>query len=288
MMTATADLSKQAQLAEQLLGRADALALGQPIDEVQKAAAAVDALTAALVEALFPRTLTPVSDACLREFEMAVSAGALLPFDPISPLLLELHASSVDRYAELAEVVRSVRGRRLVALRARNSQAGDAEREALAEAAALQAFMRALAAQLAERNLFLPASRLFAEVIPDFAARLRTIERRHEEFAIADSARRVQEDARAHQAQRDAADAEEKRQWAERLKAEQLGDADALQRRRDLAAFFARHAEYVFVVDGVSRYGDQCSTELLAGAEFIHFYRAQSSGSWEPRRAARQ
>ena len=149
----------------------------------EAATAAVDALREESAIEMFPPHLAAVSDAPLRDFQMACE---LMGRDNIAELA-ELHVQAITgENEELAAIVRSPRGVRRVELAARavatpmHVRETHAQAEARTVPMALKRFQRKIAEQLFEHKQFIPASEILSVVIPELEGRLVAASARHE------------------------------------------------------------------------------------------------------------
>jgi hypothetical protein len=273
------DLSQHRDAVERLLVKVEALPVGASTDPLEEARAAMDALRGAAIALVCPERLQPAAEATLRDFEMAVALMGL-PYERIEAPLIALHESAIDDYPELAAVVRSVRGQRLVLLRARNGAGGDPVATAKAEVSALGVFTTGIAKQLERRDLLMPASGIIASVIPRMHEQLTAIDERHRRHAEAEAERRRREVVEREQAQQAKAQAERERAWAKTLERE---DRAARDRREALEAYYRQYPHYLFTVQGEKLTGVACAERLRKGAEFPALYAAQTTGRLERR-----
>jgi len=171
--------------AEEAITELEELELGRDFTKTAQAAtAAVDSLREESAIGMFPVSLAPVSDAALRDFQIATE----LMNRNSHAELVELHGQTLaGDYEELASVVRGVRGRRLVELAARRRATPLHERETHANAEkrevpkAVRCFQRTIAEQFFEHKQFMPASEILSVVIPELEGRLEAALTRHEE-----------------------------------------------------------------------------------------------------------
>src|SRR5436190_10915930 len=173
------DLTGSAQLVEQDIaaleqraqaGEALALAGSERIGD------AIEDLRTSAEREAFPDTLSPVGEAVLRDFALWRENVGLLPYERIEGALAALHEQCIDRYQDLAALIRSPRGVRMVALHAQNSVAGDSDVWETTQLQALAEFRRLIAAQLHRRNVCEPAAGLLVVVLPQLTERLAAIE----------------------------------------------------------------------------------------------------------------
>lgn len=262
---------------EQLVQAAEALTSDAPglPDGVARAHRAAEALRVEAMGHVFPGVLAPVEPGVLEDFRLAIESAGVLPFESIVPVLVRLHAETIDHHPQLAEVVRGLRGLRLIRRHAQQSAAGDPDAGATAEARALSAFVGAVSRQLVERGVMLPAAAVLSTHVPEWTARLDAVAHRRAEHEAAE--RRAAEEAEARErAERDAVAREAVRQErAARLRSEDRAQRD---RREDLAKYFRGYGRWRFTVGGEKLTGEQCAAALEEGAVFQLFYSAQLNG----------
>lgn len=255
-----------------LTAAAEGLAPGADRGPIDAAREAVEAFHQPAALEVCPQTLEPVDVSALLDFSLAVDR--IQPFENAVPILAALHESALDSYASFAEVIRGPRGQAVVVRNAVNSASGLPG----AAEAAMQAFVSAIAAQIATRPphpLFEPA-RIVAEVVPSLRARLDAVEQRHAEHAETERQRREAEWQRLQLERKAAERAAEAKAWAARLRTE---DDDQAERRRELRAYYLRHgAGWTFTVAGQRLTGEQCAQNLREGDEYAKYFRAQSTG----------
>lgn len=262
---------------EETIRHVESLTAGDPKvdDAVRDAQVRVQAARAAAQNVVCPRDLQPAAANVLLDFQQAIDAAGLLPFEPMVPALVALHAACVDTYPELAAVVRGLRGQRLVRLHARRGASPEPEAQTRAEASAVDAFVTAIAGHLRDRGALLPHSGLLVEQFPDFDRRLAAVARRHAD-AQAEHARAAADAAECDRAEAAAAAAKEAAlQGAVRLLEE---TPDQRDRRAQLAAWFRRQGQWVFPIDGTWLSAEACAEALDRGEPFGPFYRVQSQG----------
>ncbi len=213
--------------AEEAIAELEELELGRDfMKTAQAATAAVDSLREESAIGMFPPHLAAVSDAPLRDFQMAVE---LMGRDNNIAELAELHAQAIaGENEELAAIVRSPRGMRRVELAARAAATpmhhlethAAAEERAVPKAA--NRFKCKIADQLSKAGPFMPHAEILAVDVPRLEARLEAALTRHEEH--------------------------------HREKAEEAAAALA-HRREELAQRFhaLRNHGYDFVIPGVSK-----------------------------------
>ncbi len=171
------------RLVEKAVALFENLRLGQDYAASFKAAtSAVDALREEAVAQIFPPHLAPMSEAGLLDFQMA----AELMGSNADMALVELHSQALaGKNEELAAIVRSPRGQRLIELAARSratsmhsleTQAAAGERESRK---AVKCFQRKIAEQLLNAGQFARYAEILA-VVPGFEARLSAALELHE------------------------------------------------------------------------------------------------------------
>ncbi len=178
-------MTKLISAAESAIAKLEELKLGRDhAESLEAATSAIDALREESAIRMFPPHLAAVSDAPLRDFQMAVE---LMGRDNIAELA-ELHSQAIaGENEELAAIVRSPRGVRRVELAAgaaafpMHGRETHAEAEARTVPMALKRFQRKIAEQLFEHKQFMPASEILSVVIPELEGRLEAALTRHEE-----------------------------------------------------------------------------------------------------------
>ena len=189
---------KELKSVEEAIQSFEKLELGQDHAEPREAAtSALDALRDEPSAKMFPPHLAAVSDAALRDFQMAVE---LMDRNDTDAALVELHGQALaGEYEELMTIVRSPRGLRLVVLSARSRATpmhrlethAAAEERAVPKAA--NCFRRKIANQLFKAGQFIPHSEILSVVVPKLENRLEAARARHEAHASAEAERRAKE-----------------------------------------------------------------------------------------------
>ena len=177
-------MTKLISAAESAIAKLEELKLGRDhAESLEAATSAIDALREESAIGMFPPHLAAVSDAPLRDFQMAVE---LMGRDNIAELA-ELHSQAIaGENEQLAAIVRSPRGVRRVELAARAAATpmhrlethAAAEERAVPKAA--NRFKRKIAEQLFEHKQFMPASEILSVVIPELEGQLVAASARHE------------------------------------------------------------------------------------------------------------
>lgn len=278
--SATTEAPSLTERAEQAVQSLELLALGKDYRPIAtQARAAVTALQADARDRIFPERFAPVEDGPLRDFDLATRNFP--PINSLTATLIAMHADSIDSHPRLAEIVRGVRGQRIIVARIRqNAGAGVGqtlvEAQAAAEARARGRFMKEICEQLQARNLFDGYPEIITSTVPALNARIESAIANHEGYERVE-AERVK--AERIEAERVAAEQERSRVeavWGQNLQRETL---EQRLRRETIAAFYLRHGRYDFRVAGVDMTGEEAARRIVAGADISPFIAGQTSGT---------
>lgn len=259
--------------AETAVSRAEGLPLDSDLSPLDAAREAIAQLYEQAAAVLCPANLAPVEPGVLADFSLAIAQIA--PYESAVPILARWHEQSVDAHPDLAAVIRGPRGQAVVRRQAVHTTSGTPG----ADVAALEQFVTELARQISVRlahPLAAEPATIISVTVPALRTRLQAVEQRHAEHAKAEAARRDAEWRRSEAERKERERAAEAKEWAARLQGE---DDELREKRRELAAFYMRHAtRFTFTIGGRRMTGDEAAANLKAGDEYPKYYHAMSTG----------
>ncbi len=265
--------------AARAIGAVESHPLGEPPDRViAEAQQAID-VPAKKHHGIVFAGLPTTTDSTLMEFTLGLQA--LPTSGPVTAGMIALHEEALDSgRADLAAVVRSSRGRKIIGRRAYDSRLGNAEAAASFEAKQLRQFEAAIVSQLARRGLLEPSASFLATRLPALQVRLAAAIQKHEQHAADEVERQRQTALSTVDRAKADADAAMRAEWPATLRAEQMDpDGGPLARRQHLAAVFRRYPAFTFDnILGRTWTGAEAAAAIEAGAPFSDFFRAQGRG----------